>query len=392
MHVPLYLRLVLAAAFVLLAGTFALRSAMVAAYTKTNAPLAARWWPDHPEVSASVAMIEVGHAAGLNQGVPPDTSTRLKALSTRAPLAPEPFLVAGTSELSRGNYSEAETFLLAARERGPRSAATRYLLSELYLRQNRVGAALAELAVFRRLVPALTGALAPALAQFAQTPGAASRMRHVLKNDPDLENLVLTELAADHRNADLILSLAARRPTDGAVPAWQGKLLSALVTGGNYEQAYALWRAFAPPTDVRADLSSFQRSKSPSPFTWTLAEGSAGAVEAAQNGLDVQFTGRANVTLASRTVLLPKGRYVMRMRVSGDVPPAESVSWSLTCLPNDRKAANVSLARPGTLSVAFEVAEECRAQRLELKAVGQTFPETAEFSIRGFVIRRLSAS
>ena len=73
--------------------------------------------------------------------------------------------------------------------------------------------ALDEIAALTRLLPEFSRPIGPALAQYAQTPGAAAHLRQVLRENPQLENVVLSELAADARNADLILSLTKDQRT-----------------------------------------------------------------------------------------------------------------------------------------------------------------------------------
>lgn len=383
---------IIAVLFVVLSGAYAIRTAVVSAYIESNPAFAASVWPGHPDVLASKSMAEVGQAAARGEAVPVETLGRLKLLSARSPLVPEPFLVTGATALRTGNYSKAEELLVAARQRSSRSIAARYLLSDLYLRQNRIPPALEELAVLTRLMPSISAPLAPALAQYAQTPGAAPRLRQVLKDDPQLESLLLTELAADPRNADLILWLARpHRPSDD-VPRWQQRLVTSFVEAGDYSRAFQLWRRYAPQADSSGDISRFERSASVSPFTWTLAQGSAGSAETHNGGLQVVFTGRNTVTLASRVSLLSPGSYRMRMQISDELPDAETISWSITCLANDSQILNIpfSRARSGVLSARFHVPRECRAQKFELKGVAQTFPQTAEFLLKEFQVEPVS--
>ena len=384
-------RAVVAALFLVFASILAVRSAIIAAFGEKEPLVATAFWPGHPDILASSAMLAVAHAAVRGDPVPEETTKILRELSRRSPLAPEPFLVAGASALRLADYARAEQLLLAARQRDPRSEAARYLLTELYLRQGRELPALEELAALRRLMPSSASALAPALAQYAKSAGASARLRKVLGSDPELESLVLTELASDHANVSLILSLATDRNRSASTPAWPQRLIASLVQAGEYKRAHDLWRTFAPASETSGGLSVFHRSSSGSPFAWSFADGSAGAAEPRNGKLDVVFTGRDNVALASRIVLLPPGLYGISLRVKGDLPEGEAVSWSVTCMRDSRRLANIAITRTGALKSRFEIPATCSAQRVELKGLGLTYPETAEFEISSFKVKRLAS-
>ena len=90
-----------------------------------------------------------------------------------------------------GNFERAETLLSIARQRAPRSAAARYLMADLYLRTNRPVAAMAEMAVLNRLLPAGSLQLAPSLAAYARVPGSIPRIKALLESYPELEEPLL---------------------------------------------------------------------------------------------------------------------------------------------------------------------------------------------------------
>lgn len=382
----LLVRLAFAIIFMILVGALAIRMAVVSAYAGSNPSLAGAVWPEHPDALASMAMMEVGQAAARGEAVQPFTLQLLHTLSASAPFAPEPFLIRGAVALREGNGEKAEELLVAARIRDPRSGAARYLLSELYLRQGRPGPALVELAVLSRLMPALTAPLAPALADYVKRGGATEQLRDVFRSNEQLEAGVLAELASDFRNTNLILSLARATASAEKVPAWQPTLLNSLLKAGEYKTAFALWSKFAAPVERTSGLSTFQRLTAPSPFTWLFAQGNAGSADPEGNALRILFTGRENVTFASRVALLPAGRYVLRMRVEGRAPVPEDLSWTVACLPGGGRIAALPIVRAGPASVSFQISPACRAQKFELKGAGQTFPEQAELSITDFQV------
>lgn len=388
-HPPLP-RIMLSVAFTIVVTAFAIRMAAVRAYAETRPEFAARFWPNHPDVLASTAMLEVAQAAARKRPLPRVTWSRLTTLSHRSPLAPQPFLVGGARELKDGHASRAEPLLLAARRRDPRSPAALYLLSELYLQDKRMGPALGELAVLGRLLPELAGTLAPTIARHAETVGATPQLKRALEQNPQLANRVLSELASDYRNTDLIMALAETGDAVASDATWKQKLSSSLIAAGAYKRAFALWRRYAPRADTMADLSGFRRSEFPSPFTWSYAKGNAGAADPTDEGLRITFSGTENVSFASRTTLLPPGRYDLSMQIEGDMPVPGSVSWSVTCASNHQRLASLEISHPGQLVGQFQVGPQCSAERFELKGTNQTFPHAADFTIRNFRVRRLS--
>lgn len=386
---PREVRIAIGTLFVVLAGAHAIRSAVVRAYVDEDVTVAASAWPEHPKALASGSLLAVAQVAGRGDPVPSETKGNLRRLAATSPLSAEPFLVAGATEVRNGNYGVARRLLVHARERDPRSAAARYLLSDLYLRQNQLAPALQEVAVLRRLAPSISGPLIKALAEFIRLSGATKEVRGVLDSDPELENMLLTELATEPRNAAVILQLARPHRSSDRIPSWHQRLVASLVEAGEYGRAFLLWRRYAPRGDAATDISNFERSSLPSPFTWTFSESSAGSAAPDGNALQIFFTGRQNLTFASKLAMLPSDTYGISLRVSGEPPAEGNVSWSVTCLPEGKQVAQLPVSDAGQVSLRFEIPADCVAQKLELKGFGQVFPETAEFTISDFRVRRL---
>lgn len=187
-----------------------------------------------PDALAAQIMGDVGRAAA--QGEPPSNETlaKVERLAADNPLNAEPFLVHAAIALKNGDNVRAERLLVAARQRAPRSPAARYLLGDLYIRTARPLEAMTEMAVLNRLVPSAGVQLAPALAEYARSPGAVARVRSILASYPELEVPVLAALSSDPRNADLILSLASQRTGQGPPPDWQRLMLISIVNIGEY--------------------------------------------------------------------------------------------------------------------------------------------------------------
>lgn len=374
----------------MLTSMFAIRSALVNVYLPTAVDDAATIWADHPRVLAALSQLAIAEAAAQQNTLLPEASDRIAELAVRAPLSHEPFVAAGAVAMTAQEHQQhlkAEKLLLAARRRAPRSVVTRYLLAELYGRESHLGPALKELAVVRRLTPTLSAPLVAVLAQLVRREGPIPELRAILRTDPELKSSLLSALASDPKNADLILSLAESQRGSEAT-SWVQQLLASLVQAGEFRKAHAIWLQFAAADESRAAQWAFTRSASPSPFTWQFRQESAGSAVPAGNGLEVFHSGRQTVNLASKLVLLPPGSYTMSWMVSGTTPSSDSIRWSVTCLPSEEKVADLPVVGTGRVSAQFHILEACVAQRFDLQGSAQTIPETTTFTISELRVSR----
>lgn len=385
------LRAILVILFVLLAGGHAVRTAAVKALAEEQPAKVAGLWPGHPDMLRSVAMGEVGEAAGRGQAPPPSALQRLEQLALAEPLAPEPFLVQGAIAQRGGDGARAEQLLAAARTRDPRSAAARFLLADLYLRNGRILPGLAEMSVLARLVPGAMQQVAPALAAFATSAGAVPHLKRILLAHPELEPALLSRLAEQPRNAELILAIARPRQGGEEPPRWHGILLAKLVEDGDYARAHSVWsRLTAVPPEASRGLvnADFARDGAPPPFGWTLAASSQGVAEPGGGGLRVLYFGRDDAVLASQLMLLPAGRYRIAMRVSGLADDNAGIGWTVTCLPREQRVLELPLG-DGPIAGNFAVPVGCQAQRLELQGTAKEFSRSTDFRIAGVRLVRI---
>lgn len=335
-------------------------------------------------------MGDVGRAAAAGKPPGNDTMAKVEQLALAQPLNAEPFLVHAAIALRNGDTRRAEQLLIAARQRAPRSPAARYLLGDLYIRTGRPIEAMSEMAVLNRLVPSAQVQLAPALAEYARSPGAVPQLRTILASYPELEVPVLAKLSSEPRNADLILSLASPQAAEGA-PDWQRLLLTTLVSNGDYERAYAIWRKLAKVPELRGGFYNpiFSDRAAPAPFNWQFAQGQGGVAEPSDGGLQVVYFGRDTVDLAQQVLLLPAGSYRLAMKISGDLAGDDSLGWKVTCLGTNREIFRLPLRGAGLVSGQFVIPADCRAQRIALAAEAPEVPEAADFLVSGLQLTRL---
>lgn len=378
-------RAIAVAILALMLAGLVVREVFVDSYAEPRPAKAALVWPGHPSVILASGLAEVGTAAASAQPVNPATIRRMLAAAAKAPLAPEPFLVRGVEAQVAGDETLAFRAFREARSRDPRSIAARYFLADHYLKTGQAPQGLTELSALTRLVPQSLEGIAPHLADFARAPDGAANVRVLLKDQPQLEPLLLNQLAADPNDTALALSLWSGRHTEQD-RAWQERLVNTLVTAGRFQEARSAWTRFDPRAKRAGELVDPQfEGRALPPFGWTLTSGAAGVAEPEAGGrLNILYYGRDNLVLASQLLLLKPGPYRMSMRVSSVSPSAKSLAWTVRCLPlaRDLAAIDFGSAKGGTLTATFTIPPQgCEAQRLELSGTAPDVPEQADLSI-----------
>lgn len=348
-------------------------------------------WPRHPAVLSADIMGDVGQAAARGGAPDERTLARLEQLAVKEPLSAQPFLVQGAIAARNGDYERAERLLSIARQRAPRSPAARYLMGDLYLRENRPVDAMAEMAVLNRLLPAGSQQLAPSLAAYAKAPGSIPQIKAILTSYPELEEPLLATMSSDVTNTDAILRLASPNKPEGPSPVWQRLLLSNLVEKGEYRKAFSTWVSLSGVKE-RPGLHNpqFDASNAPPPFNWRLAEGAGAVVQPSSGGLQVVYYGRDNLALAEQVTLLPAGQYRFAANVTGTFPQGSGVAWRVKCLPQGPELMTLPLAGPGPLGQNFTVPAGCAAQSISLTGEMLEVPGASDFRVSGLQFYRIT--
>jgi hypothetical protein len=381
-------------------GWLAVQAAAVEAFARRNPPAAARFAPGDPRVPLGQAMLEFRQKAGA---VSPATTSRALAALSGAPLAEEPFLLAGLAAMIAEKPAEAAPLLAEARRRNPRSRVSRLLLLDRYLRTGDTDAAVAELAALGRLIPEANRVLVPELARLALRPESAAAAADVLRTDAEVREGVLYHLAGAGTAPDRIVALAEKsgRIVPGETAQWQRRLLQELVERNDLARARALWSRFAgvdPNSLTGVYDPRFERLPGPGPFNWTFASSSSGAAEPVRGpALQVEYYGRAEAELANQLIALAPGRYSIAFRASGNTPgTVAAVSWRLSCHPANSEIFSLPIHRlsytPSVRRGLFTVPAGCSAQWLRLIGSPAEFPAAHSITISDLQIRPAGAA
>ena len=386
------LRVWIGLVWVVLAVTYVVRSAFVAAYADLDLARAERVWPGHPSVLASRALLEAAQASAQTRPLQRSTQALLADVARIAPLAPQPFLIAGAEAQRNREDAAAERLLLSARQRDPRAAAAHYLLAQQYISQGRFDRGMPEAAVLARLLPGSVEPLASAFANYLTTVAVPDGMSEVLKSNPALAERIFSDLSANPRNADLLLKIAPRELINPA-PPWQSNLINKLVEAGDYQRARQVWARLAGHrTDQSETIHDphFEGSSAPEPFNWTFATQGA-VVEPQSGGLHILYFGRDDTAIAHQLLVLRPGRYRLQMDVSGQVADPQAVRWTIVCLPGRAELLDAPVA-PGKIELDLTVPSSgCAAQQLALSAQGAGHGGSSDFLISNLRLARAGA-
>ncbi len=376
------------------------RTSTADAMIKTNPVAVAVVAPDDPRLAMSMAMLEFRATGGRVR--PKVREAAMNALR-RAPLADEPFFLAGITALIDHDEASADRLLTEARRRNPRSRYVRLLLLDRYLRSGKVVDATAEMNAIGNLIPNSTQILTAELARLVQTPATGPALIRALKRNPEPRDPLLEYLAGSGASPDLILRIAREVPAppqaQPGAPAWQAKLISSLVDRGQVDRAYQLWRTFSNPRAPARKEGlfdpNFRGLPGLPPFNWYYPDTSAGAAERSASGLQIDYYGRDDAELAGQLLMLAPGRYRLSFVAEGGADGESSrLSWKVECLQSKASLGEFILRKltyaPRRLVGEFTVpAQACSGQRLRLLGTSGEFAKAQNATIRDFGLTRV---
>jgi hypothetical protein len=366
------------------------------AFIRARPAAAALIAPSDPRVSLTLAMREFQATGGR---VRPQTRQAAIDALRHAPLADEPYFLAGMAALVDGDEAKAEQLLVEARRRNPRSRFARLILLDRYLRTGKIDKATGEMTALGNLIPDAGQILTGELARLAQAPATARALVQALRRNPAPRDDLLEYLAGAGSDPNLILSIAREVPAPRATPggsAWQAKLVTKLVERGQVDRAYQLWRTFSSPrAPARKDgLYDAEMRGLPgmAPFNWYFPTTSAGAAERSPTGLQVEFYGRDDAELAGQLLILAPGRYRLSVIAEGTADGESSkISWKVECLQSKASLGELVLSKvnysPRRLGGEFTVpAQGCSAQWLRLIGTSSEFTKAQNATLRSLTL------
>ena len=350
------------------------QNATVVALSGTDADSAASIWPGHPAADVAVATRQIAFASGKGQAVPPATFALLDRAARRAPLDPQPFIVAGIRAQLAGDAARADQAFEAARARNPRSLPARYFLAASRLQQGNIDG-LRDVAAITRLEPYGGQSLVPYLADLARRPQTRAAMLEMFSKNPAIRSAVLGAMAGDPANARLVVALG--QTLDPKEAPWLQTMLATLVAKRQYGEARSLWERISGTRLSGLFDGDFRNASALPPFNWELTSSSLGLAERRSGRLQVMFYGQDSGTLARQLLLLPPGRYRL------DAPSSASdgsgaLFWLLRC---DGGAGEITRAPVGQSGLAFTIPAGCPAQWLELNGRASDFGRESETAI-----------
>lgn len=372
-------------AAVLLLALQAGRSAFVEALGTQKPQAAHALWPSHPVPLTTLALADIGAAARNLQQPSASALARMREVGRVDPLSVEPLLTAAAERLAGGDRARGEALLRAALHREPRSTAAHFMLADLLVREERVGDALANVAVLgRRLGGGRVDAFAGTLAVYLRDSGKVAEVRPVLDSNPELKAAVLASLAQDPA-ASLSLRLLTR-PGDAGAP-WFRTAFERQLGAGDLAEARALLKAAR--VGGGTSLTSWTDDKA-GPLSWRLSTTPDGVAEAAPGGsLRLVHYGRNDAALADHLLLLPAGAYRMQAQFAG-APPSGSFEWRVTCLQGGRAIATLPAAAASSPQL-IRVPADCPSQRLALWGRMGEFPRTVSTELQRVSLDPLQA-
>jgi hypothetical protein len=365
----------------LLLGIEIMRSGAVAAWHDLQPGSAAKIWSDHPAVEISLGLEEIATASRNGRTVPAVALQMIADAATKAPLAPEPFLVRGVQLAIAKKPAEAQRAFEAAEWRDPRSLAAHYFLADSYLRGGDILRGLNQLAGLARLTPDGANKIAPLIAKYSSDPQNWPALRLLFRSNQALEDPVLTALASDPGNVRPIEALADARHRTPTSP-WLQPLLAGLIADGRYDMARQVW-ADASHVQLRQGDGlydgNFADRTSPPPFNWALHSSALGIAERqSPSALHVIFYGEGDGLLANQLLTLAPGTYLVSMQVSADQQSSASLHWSILCLGPTKLLSSTDLRSAWSTGWRFTVPANCPAQSLQLMGHGSDIPRQSE--------------
>lgn len=306
---------------------------------------------------------------------------------TREPLSARALRLLGQVAESSGDIPSTVQFMREAAHRSMQERnAVIWMLSNSLDSKDYAGALEYADRLLRRY-PEMHEAIVPVITQIAEVPEASDAVKAVLRGDPLWRPMFLTRMMTSITDArtPLGLLLALKDTSKPPAPTELRTYLDFLIGRGFHDLAYYTWLQFLTPEQLSVAGNVFNGTFSfqPAnlPFDWQLASGVGATVdvavspdERASPALHVVFgSGRIELGEVSQRLMLPPGRYMLQLRLRGEVAARRGLKWTVRCSAQSSAVLAETQAFIGNqkswrvVEAGFAVpAEGCRSQTLRL--------------------------
>lgn len=327
-----------------------------------------------------------------------DRIEQLSSVALRNQLVnPRALRLLGAVALARGDEVRATKLLGYSQQFSRRDLYTQFLLVELSINRGDAAAVFRHYDIALRTHPASSNLVFPRMAAALHLPIIQQGIRPYLAAGKGWSFDMLDHAISHHKNLKAVTQLMlaeTKMPVTEASRERQVRLLSALATEKMYEDAEMLFRAIPntqpellrsvalTPNDARRRFGPvgwlpLERPDAGSDVTSGTTKGSA--------QMSVYANSSVTAAVAQRLLFLSPGKYRLSARVSKETGGADSgTQWQLRCLTD----ATQPLLWEGMVGQSLSVPADCKAQRLEIVAVGGADQSGFAGSIRDIALTR----
>jgi len=334
-----------------------------------------------------------------------DMVEQAKAGLVAAPLAFEPFYIAGKAEEQAGRLDRALRLMEEAKRRRPTHTGTRAQLLVLYGRKSNYPAFLSEIDYVLRRSSAAQEHLLPEMTKLIADPAGREALAQMLAAEPSWREHFFAAASVRNVNsghASALLELIRARKPRGDMGPENRFYVQSLMSEGRYGRAKEVWARLLPGGKVDRSLvfdGEFRGAAAPPPFNWVLQDADVGRASIASPrdqspGLEVEYFGGKNIVLAEQILTLAPGRYRFAVLAQSD---GEAMSgnlfWRVSCLPQDGEVMRVPLTklqpRPVRYQGSFVVpGGACSGQKLQLVAEAGDVASSLSVRLSELTVRR----
>ncbi|MES2058569.1 MAG: hypothetical protein V4564_21710 [Pseudomonadota bacterium] len=357
---------------------------------------------DDPEVLRT-RLVDLN--GGLAIKLDPAEQARLHDRLVSKPLDGTAFALAALDAMAKGDNARAAKLVAHAIALEPRTRLAWLWRLDQQMRNGQTVEAASSTLRLLAVDPEQYPSYVPILARLAKDRRNISQIAAALRGNPGWREPFLSALQAGGFDPAIRFAIMdAGNSKVYAIDRERAAFVADLIAKADYERAYLAWISYLPESalanvDTPYD-AQFRGMPGPPPFNWQLTSVDGDRAET-NKGLDLSYSGRKPVTLASQVVVLQPGGYRLNSMIanaSSEGPPTSgtTLTWRASCLPGNAIIGELALDTNVTgkpqLSAPFDVAETCQAVSLSLTGGASEFPVRLNARIAGVHFERAAES